>query len=191
MGWIGLRTALRLYNPNLGFSFSTYACTRISGTIRDYIRAENLIPKRLTTFNRKVIAVEEALTLSLGRSPRVDEIAASLGVTTSDLSILPRLQNPASLDELITDDEGNERSQIYISSGNDPVDNLLISERNKVIMDSLTKLDPIDAKIITLIIFEGKKPSEIELIIGENSRKIRLRKERAFNQIKNDLLSWN
>jgi len=190
MGWIGLRTALRLFDPNLGFSFSTYACTRISGTIRDFVRTENLVPKRLTTFNRKVLAIEEALMNSLGRSPNVDEIAKSLGIDKTDLAILNRIQTPASLDDMLSDEEGGEKTNTTFSTNNDPADYLIRAEIDKKIIDSISRLDPIDAQIIMLYIFEGKKPSEIENITGENIRKVRIRKDRAMLQLRNDLKEW-
>jgi len=37
---------------------------------------------------------------------------------------------------------------------------------------------------------KAKKPSEIENITGENIRKVRLRKERAMLQLRDDLKEW-
>jgi|694.fasta_scaffold42863_2 RNA polymerase sigma factor (sigma-70 family) len=190
MGWIGLRIGLRLYNPNLGFSFSTYACTRISGTIRDHVRTETSVPKRLTTFNRKVAAVEESLTSSLGRVPTLNELANTLNVDISDLSILTRLQIPASIDELTMNSDFRENQLSQLIDNCDPADKAIFSYRSKAIYESIEKLDPIDAKVIRLLIFEGIKPAEVENIIGENSRRIRIRKERALSSIKKDISSW-
>jgi RNA polymerase sporulation-specific sigma factor len=190
MGWIGLRIGLRLYNPNLGFSFSTYACTRISGTIRDHVRTETSVPKRLTTFNRKVAAVEESLTSSLGRVPTLNELASTLNVDISDLSILTRLQIPASIDELTMNSDFRENQLSQLIDNCDPADKAIFSYRSKAINESIEKLDPIDAKVIRLLIFEGIKPAEVENIIGENSRRIRIRKERALSSIKKDISSW-
>ena len=190
MGWIGLRIGLRLYNPNLGFSFSTYACTRISGTIRDHVRTETSVPKRLTTFNRKVAAVEESLTSSLGRVPTLDELATTLNVDISDLSILTRLQIPASIDELTNNSDFRENQLSQLIDYCDPADKAIFSYRSKAINESIDKLDPIDAKVIRLLIFEGVKPAEVENIIGENARRIRIRKDRALASIKEDISSW-
>lgn len=190
MGWIGLRIGLRLYNPNLGFSFSTYACTRISGTIRDHVRTETSVPKRLTTFNRKVAAVEESLTSSLGRVPTLDELASTLNVDISDLSILTRLQIPASIDELTTNSDFRENQLSQLIDYCDPADKAIFSYRSKAINESIDKLDPIDAKVIRLLIFDGVKPAEVENIIGENARRIRIRKDRALASIKEDISSW-
>ena len=190
MGWIGLRIGLRLYNPNLGFSFSTYACTRISGTIRDHVRTETSVPKRLTTFNRKVAAVEESLTASLGRVPTLDELANTLNVDISDLSILTRLQIPASIDEITMNSDFRENQLSQLIDNCDPADKTIFNYRTNAINESIDKLDPVDAKVIRLLIFEGVKPSEVESIIGENSRRIRIRKDRALSSIKQDLLSW-
>jgi DNA-directed RNA polymerase specialized sigma subunit len=127
---------------------------------------------------------------SLGRSPNVDEIAKSLGIDKTDLAILNRIQTPASLDDMLSNEEGGEKTNTIFSTNNDPADYLIRAEIDKKIIDSISRLDPIDAQIIMLYIFEGKKPSEIENIIGENIRKVRIRKDRAMLQLRNDLKEW-
>ncbi|RJL23974.1 sigma-70 family RNA polymerase sigma factor [Bailinhaonella thermotolerans] len=99
-GWHGLMLALRKYDPSR-YEFSTYAAYRISGTIRDGIRAQSPIPKRLTTFVRKVAQVEEALLAELQRLPTSGEVAARMGEQARYLPLRPRLAPQTSLDELL------------------------------------------------------------------------------------------
>ena len=103
-GWRGLRTALLQFDPALGYRFSTYACPKINGAIRDGIRSEYLLPKRLHTYVRKASLAEERLTAELARTPTLDEVTAYvtdvLNETRKDPALLRRLSAPASLDAL-------------------------------------------------------------------------------------------
>jgi DNA-directed RNA polymerase sigma subunit (sigma70/sigma32) len=130
------------------------------------------------------------LTASLGRVPTLDELANTLNVDISDLSILTRLQIPASIDEITMNSDFRENQLSQLIDNCDPADKTIFNYRTNAINESIDKLDPVDAKVIRLLIFEGVKPSEVESIIGENSRRIRMRKDRALSSIKEDLLSW-
>lgn len=191
LGWMGLRTALRLYDPTLGFSFSTYACTRITGSIRDGVRAENPVPKRLGTFGRKVAAAEEALAHSLGRAPTLDEVAAHLGVTLDELRIMPRLQAAASIEEL--EEYANERGgpSAWLVDDTDPADLTVSALRRDAVEEALSRLDPQDAAAVRLLVMEGLRPAEAQSITGEAPRRLRARRERALAVLRDELDGWH
>jgi RNA polymerase sigma factor for flagellar operon FliA len=190
LGWLGLRTALRLYDPTLGFSFSTYACTRITGSIRDGVRAENPVPKRLGTFGRKVAAAEEALAHTLGRSPTLDEVAAHLGVTLDELKIMPRLQNAASIEEMeeYLSERGGPAS--WLVDNTDPADLAVHALRREAVESALGRLDPDDAAAVRLLVMEGLRPAEAHTITGEAPRRLRARRERALTLLRAELGDW-
>jgi len=191
LGWMGLRTALRLYDPTLGFSFSTYACTRITGSIRDGVRAENPVPKRLGTFGRKVAAAEEALAHSLGRAPTLDEVAAHLGVTLEDLRIMPRIQAAASIEEL--EEYASERGgpSSWIVDNTDPADLTVSALRREAVEAALSRLDPQDAAAVRLLVMDGLRPAEAQTITGEPPRRLRARRERALVALREELDAWH
>ena len=190
LGWMGLRTALRLYNPALGFSFSTYACTRITGSIRDGVRAENPVPKRLGTFSRKVAAAEEVLAHGLGRAPTLAEVAEHLGVELAELKILPRLQHTASIDEM--DSLAGERgtSPSWLVDDVDPADIAMSILRRDAVNAALATLHPDDAVAVRLLVMEGLRPQEAEEITGEAPRRLRVRRERALEALREQLSNW-
>jgi len=190
LGWMGLRTALRLYDPSLGFSFSTYACTRITGSIRDGVRAENPVPKRLGTFSRKVAAAEEALAHGLGRAPTLAEVAEHLGVELEDLKILPRLQNAASIDEMESVASERGTSPSWLVDDADPADIALSILRRDAVDAALATLHPEDAAAVRLLVMEGMRPQEAQEITGEAPRRLRVRRERALEALREQLSGW-
>lgn len=98
-GYVGLSDALRSYDPTNN-TISTFSNFRIVGAVRDGIRSESPVPKRLTTFVRAVESAEESLTKSLSRVPTHAEVEQALGDQSRYLHLYPRLARQASLDEI-------------------------------------------------------------------------------------------
>ena len=99
-GYIGLSNALRGYDPSTN-TISTFANFRVVGAVRDGVRSESPVPKRLTTFVRSVESAEEALTKVLSRVPTRDEVREALGDQAKYLHLYPRLCRQASLDDMV------------------------------------------------------------------------------------------
>lgn len=187
-GWIGLRTALRNYNPGLGFAFSTYACTRIVGAIRDGVRAENPVPKRLGTLARKAAAVETELAQSLGRAPTMKEVGDALRVEAHTLEAIRRTRTPASIEEIIAGIDRNASNEpAWLSTGKTAEDDAVATVEAERLAVALENLAPEEAQAIRLLIMEDRSPTEAKTIAGVTARQLRQRKERALNALREEL----
>jgi RNA polymerase sigma factor for flagellar operon FliA len=190
-GYLGLRTALRLYDPTLGFRFSTYACSRINGNIRDGVRAESPIPKRLTTFQRKITAAEAVLVQELGRVPSLAELSAKVGEDISKFSILPKLAPEASLDELTQGLDGSRKTSKWEIDDCDPALLVLQNFEKESIAVALDNLPSNEALAIQLLIIEGLGVAEAASLIGVDTRQLRVLREKALLKLRSELSSLN
>lgn len=187
-GWIGLRTALRNYKPALGFAFSTYACTRIVGAIRDGVRAENPVPKRLGTLARKAAAVETELAQSLGRTPTMTEISEALRIESHTLEAIRRTRTPASIEEIISGiDRTGSNEPGWLSTGSTAEEDAIFTVEAERISLALEELGEDEAEAIRLLILEDRSPTEAKTIAGVTARQLRQRKERALLQLRSAL----
>jgi RNA polymerase sigma factor for flagellar operon FliA len=187
-GWQGLRTALRKYDPGLGFAFSTYACVRIQGYMRDGIRGESPIPKRLLTFARKANKAQEALTQEYGRGPDVEAVAAALGRDPSALDVLSRLGPPASLEQMV---ESNRGEASLLVDRADPADSVVHGELRDVIAQALSTLPEPEAHAVRLLVLDAVPMSEASELAGVSRRLLRARKERGLSLLRPALSSWH
>lgn len=191
-GWMGLRTALLKYDLDLGFAFSTYACTRITGSIRDGVRAESPVPKRLGTFARKVAAAEAELTQSMGRSPSLEEVSAFLGTEIERLKIVPRLGPEASVDEIMSGaaEHGGVPSWAIDASVSPEAhtEHVMVSE---AIEAALGKLEGEEAEAIRLLIMEELHPTAARQLTGATARQMRQRRDRGVEQLREFLSGWD
>jgi len=187
-GWIGLRTALRNYNPGLGFAFSTYACTRIVGAIRDGVRAENPVPKRLGTLARKAAAIETELAQSLGRAPTMKEVSEALRVEAHTLEAIRRTRTPASIEEIIAGiDRNSSNEPSWLSTGKSAEDDAVATVEAERLAVALENLTAEEAQAIRLLIMEDRSPTEAKQIAGVTARQLRQRKERALSSLREQL----
>ncbi len=200
--WTGLVVALRRYDP-ASSAFSTYAVTRIVGHIQDGVRTESPIPKRLSTFKRKVESTtvilgaalgrlpasaevaealaEAHLTSQLGRRPSLEEIAARVDAELSQMALLPRLVSPASIDEMDSNEDGSPR--FTLSGGDDPAEAAVASLNSERLLDALDGLDALDRSVISLVDINGVTAAEAAAQLGITVREVRARREHGFTQL--------
>jgi RNA polymerase sigma factor (sigma-70 family) len=190
-GWLGLRTALRLYDPELGYAFSTYACTRITGSIRDGVRSESPVPKRLGTFGRKVQAAEAELTQTLGRTPTLEEVSTFLGTEKEKLALLPRIAPEGSVEEILDATASSGSTPSWIIDPNDPADEV---ERNltvEAVTRALRQLPSDEAEAVRLLVMEELHPTRAREVTGATARQMRQRRDRGLETLKGFLADWS
>jgi len=83
-GYIGLITAVDLYDASKGVKFSTYATHFVIGQIKHYLRDKGKIikePAWLQELNQRMARVIESLSHQLGRQPSDQEISEVMGIS--------------------------------------------------------------------------------------------------------------
>lgn len=180
-GWSGLRMALNRFDPSLGFAFSTYACTRIVGSMRDGVRAERPVPKRLGTFQRQLERIEESMSDELGRPPSIDELAAASGEPREKVMAAHRARGMVSLDEML-------ESRVYSATPlHEPSFDLSAVEVSTQLSSALSALDPDLATAVTLSVVEGASDAEVASALGCSVSEVDSIRSRALLQLRSML----
>lgn len=188
-GWAGLRAALRQYDPSLGFTFSTYACPKINGMIRDGIRSEHVLPKRLTTLARAVAGAEEALTQQLARTPTYAEILACLQAKPNQVALLPRLVPAASLEELSAGQE-QQRDLTCLIDESDPASDAESRVRTAAVREALEELPDLEASVVRMVCLEERTMTEVSTLLGLDIRAVSAAKRRGVEALQVSLAAW-
>ena len=85
---IGLVKARDRFDPSTGVAFTTYAWATIHGELKRYQRDHTWavrVPRSLQERYLRVHATVEELSSQIGRSPRIDEIAAQVGLSNEEV----------------------------------------------------------------------------------------------------------
>src|SRR5947208_3833466 len=101
VGCVGLIKAIDRFDGGFGASLTTYAAPNILGEIKRHFRDRGWsmrVPREIQELNVKLTKVVDELTTKLGRSPSVDELAATTGSTTEQ--ILEALESSAACSAL-------------------------------------------------------------------------------------------
>ena len=75
---------MRKFDSDREASFSTYAQYRIKGTILDYLRRCDWLPRSMRQRAHEIDSAVNRLEGELGRAPIDEEIAAALGMSLQD-----------------------------------------------------------------------------------------------------------
>ena len=154
-GCIGLMKALIRFDPDHGTAFSTFAVPYILGEMKALGRllSKVHIPRTERDMRNRIRKADLLLSSQLGRSPTVDELAASLRIPATDLAFLT--------DEIVvcSTDATSDSGTSLCDSIPDP-DNWITRIE---LRDLLSRLSEADRKLLTLRYLEGYTQAETAL----------------------------
>lgn len=179
-GWRGLRLALRSYNPETAW-FSTYACPKIRGAMRDGMRSEHHLPKRLNTFVNKAERAKDELSALLGRHPTQIEIAERLETEVERVRQLATFAAPTSLYT------GEDEHSIQIAGPEDVETSALASIERAALAEALGHLPEDEATAVRLLVMEDVSMLEARGLTGASSKQLRARRDRGLVALRNEL----
>ncbi|HHW70160.1 MAG TPA: sigma-70 family RNA polymerase sigma factor [Clostridiales bacterium] len=183
---LALIKALERYDIEKGYKFSSYATPTIMGEIKNYFRDKSRIirlPRRESEYIKKMDAANEYLTNKLGRSPKPEEVAEYLKITTEEVLELMESRhsaNTASLDFYIDDD--NETDLLSIIGQEEK--NYALIENRDFIERMMDKLDDTEKKVIHERFYNGKSQREIAEDIGVSQMYISRMERRILDKFR-------
>jgi RNA polymerase sigma-B factor len=188
VGTVGLLKAIDRFDPARGIEFTTYATPTIVGEIKRYFRDKGWavkVPRRLQELNLAVNRANERMTVELGRSPTVSELAAHLGA--SEEEILEALElgqayNLLSLDsELAGDDRRSQTLADTVGATDAELD--LFEDRSNLeaAMRALTGRERV---IIHLRFFEMVSQTEIAKRLNVSQMHVSRLQARALEKMR-------
>ncbi len=190
-GIFGLIDAIDKFDYEKGVKFETYASLRIKGSIIDYIRKLDWIPRSLRQKNKLLENAFSELESMLGRPPTEDEIAEKLNVSHEELDEMYRKSSIVSLISLDDYFEQNHEPNVrdLSGSGNEssPETHYDIKETKRMLAEEINKLSEREREVISLYYFEELTIKEISNIIGVSESRISQIHSKAVFKLKNKL----
>jgi RNA polymerase sigma-B factor len=190
IGAIGLIKAIDRFNLDRGVELTTYATPNIIGEIKRHFRDKGWsvrVPRGLQELNVQISKLIEQLTVQLGRSPTIPELAEAAGV--EEEAVLEALES------------GRAYSSVSLSTGSsdedgelDPLESLgsedhefEISEDRAVLAPGFKVLDPRERKILHLRFFRGLTQSQIAEQIGISQMHVSRLIRRSLEKIREEI----
>ena len=169
VGTIGLLKAIDRFDLDREVEFSTYATPTIVGELKRHFRDKGWavrVPRRLQELHLELTKTVGNLAHDLGRSPTVEEIAETAGI--SEEEVLEGLEiaqayNFTSLDAPIDSEDGTTSFADQLGGEDEQLENL---EYRASLAPEMAKLPERERKIVYLRFFKGLTQSEIASRLG-------------------------
>jgi RNA polymerase sigma-B factor len=191
IGAIGLIKAIDRFDLNRGVELTTYATPNIIGEIKRHFRDRGWsvrVPRGLQELNVQLSKIVEQLTVQLGRSPTIPELAKAAGVEEEE--VLEALESGRAYSSLsLSQGAGSEDGEEL-----DPLESLgevehqyEVSEDRAVLAPGFRALDDRERRILHLRFFEGLTQSQIAQQVGISQMHVSRLIRRALEKIREEI----
>jgi RNA polymerase sigma-B factor len=156
---LGLLQAIDRFDPRRGLEFSTFATPTIVGEIKRHFRDKGWsvrVPRRVQELHVRLGSLVAELTHQLGRSPTIEELAATAHASTED--VLEAMEAAQAYRSHSID--GAPGDEVATQLGVDDV-GLFQAEDRLLVEDLLATLKPRDQLLIRLRFFEEMTQHQI------------------------------
>ena len=98
LGCLGFLKAVRGFDPNLGYQFSTYAVPKIAGEIRRFLRDDGAVKvsRGLREQGGLIRKARDLLQSKMGREPTLSELSEETGLAPEELAAVETANAPVS-----------------------------------------------------------------------------------------------
>ena len=191
IGAIGLIKAIDRFDLNRGVELTTYATPNIIGEIKRHFRDRGWsvrVPRGLQELNIQLSRLLEELTVTLGRSPTIAELAKAAEV--SDEEVLEALQSGRAYSSLslsvgASQDEDGDLDPLESLGTEEP--RYALTEDLAVLAPGFRVLDERERRILHLRFFEGLTQSQIAQQVGISQMHVSRLIRRSLEKIRAEI----
>jgi RNA polymerase sigma-B factor len=191
IGAIGLIKAIDRFDLDRGVELTTYATPNIIGEIKRHFRDKGWsvrVPRGLQELNVQLSKLIEELTVQLGRSPTISELAKAAG-TEEELVVEAlesgRAYSSVSLSTGAGQDDEGELDPLESLGAEEP--QYEVSEDRAVLAPGFRVLDERERKILHLRFFKGLTQSQIAQQVGISQMHVSRLIRRALEKIREEI----
>jgi RNA polymerase sigma factor for flagellar operon FliA len=177
---VALVEVAKRFDPSAGASFATYALARLQGAVLDELRSGDWASRSVRAAARRSDAAADALTISLGRPPSREELAASLGVARSELENLQVDVHRAVMVSIDAETGPDGGSLDLPDSGESPERAVLRGERARYLHDAIRALPDRLDEVVERNFFGDESLTDIAQDLGVTLSRVSQMRARAL-----------
>lgn len=187
IGQMALVRLLQQYDISLGIPFEPYAMKSMLGHMKNYLRDKSWyiqVPRRIKEKGALVQNAIDELTVTLERSPNVNEIAEYLDLTVEEMiEVLAGREcyHYVSLDSPLFQEESAATLGELISSEADDYDTV---EKRMDLQQALSQLKEQEQKVLFLAFQDGQSQRAIAQTLGVSQMSVSRIQKRATEKLK-------
>lgn len=190
VGYMGLLSAAKRYDPQHGAAFSTYACQRIKGAMLDELRSRDWMPRQIRQDIKRINEKKQQLEQQLGRSLEESEIAKHLNMPLKEYRKLVLYSNRSqqlSYDEIKENTGDSIDVLIDQTENNNPLTVVLNDETRNIIAQQIEELPEKERLVLILYYQEELNLKEIGAVLEVSESRVSQLHSQAIKQIKRSI----
>jgi RNA polymerase sigma factor FliA len=193
-GIVALIDAVEKFDPSFGNKFETYASIKIRGSIIDFMRKQDWVPRNQRNLSKELDEVYEQLYCETGSEPSQSLIAERMGITVPHLDkVLEQRHNSIvlSYEEIIYESVLKATPlNVNDSENHSPEGELLYNELRGKLGEAIDQLNERERQVISLYYYESLKLKEIATILSISESRVSQIHSAAIVKMKHRLNSY-
>ncbi len=172
---IALMSAIEGFDFEKNVKFETYASIKVRGAIIDFIRRQDIIPRKIRKFAKDYDIAYSKLYIKNGIEPTDEEIATDLSLSKErfyNYSASLASAQTLSLEEMFFSSDGESFGDIPSNDGFTPEEEIYRKEIMVYLAKAIDSLKEKERLVITLYYYERLKFSEIGLVLDLSESRI-------------------
>ncbi|MBR4895590.1 MAG: sigma-70 family RNA polymerase sigma factor [Clostridia bacterium] len=185
IGSIGLLKAIRSFDLDRGFAFSTYAVPLIIGEIRRFLRDDGMVKvgRGQKRTGALLMKAREEWIAEHGEEPRLSVLAERVGISAEEAAAALDAASPVrSLSESIGEDDFSLED--VIPSEEDEIGRMI---ENLALTETIRRLPPLWRQIIALRYFKDYSQQQTADALGLTQVKISREEKKIFAELRGRL----
>lgn len=189
VGTLGLIKAIDRFDPHRGIEFTTYVTPTAIGEIKRHFRDKGWavrVPRRLQELNVAVNRTLDTLSVALGRTPGISDLAKALNASEEEIieaQELGQAYAPLSLDVEVAGESDRKTATLLDYLGRDDPDMALLEEKD-LLERAFGCLDRRERVIVYLRYYEHASQSEIAARLHVSQMHVSRLQQRALAKMK-------
>jgi RNA polymerase sigma factor for flagellar operon FliA len=182
-GFLGLSDAMDRFDPAHGAKFETFSSRRIGGSMQDWLRSLDHVPRLMRRRAKIVQQQVDRFLARFGRHPDAAELRASIDVTDAEY------------DRIVGEDAPPVVVTISTASGGDDDDPVCLPARHAVSPSRASQrrdlrawitrdLDEVDQMIVSLYYYESLTMREVGVTIGCSESRVSQRLDSILQRLR-------
>jgi len=187
-GVLALIDCIDKFDPKRSVQFDTYASIRVRGSIIDYIRKQDWVPRDVRKKFNDISNTFARMQSELNREPEDAEVAERLNMSVEELNRVTAQADGFSMlsfEELLQENPASiKNAETGILS---PEQKLMQKERKEIITEAIGKLNEKEKLVISLYYFEGLKLKEVAALMDLTASRISQIHSKALMKLKKQI----
>lgn len=182
-GYLGLIDAMKRFDPSRGIRFETFSSQRITGSMRDWLRSLDHVPRLMRRRARIIQQEVDRFRAIHGRVPDRDELRVGLNLPPEEFDRVVGECAPPIVVTISTVSAGGEDDPVSIPERR-PTSPVLATQRRDLLRWITRDLEPIDRMIVSLYYYESLTMREVGVALGCSESRVSQRLDSILQRLR-------